>query len=386
MKYQVCRPLTPIEFEALKADIAENGVLVPVEVDENGEILDGHHRIQAWQELSEEGVSVPRWATLVRYGLTEEQKRNHARKLNLLRRQMEPEERKQLIAEIAKDGGTLEEIGEAAGVSHMTAKRTLSDVKVDRPAKVKGKDGKLRPTSYRPRQPKPMTLFQAGESARLDPQEAEDTAREARQERAAEKRQTQVEKINEIARSNVPLTAPQSYPVIYADPPWRYEHSATVSREIENQYPTMALEDICALPVSNLATSDAVLFLWATSPKLAESLQVVNAWGFVYRTCMVWDKERIGMGYYARQQHELLLICTRGELPTPEPANRPSSVQRIPRDPEHSVKPQEFYSLIEAMYPEYDRIELFARQQREGWAVWGNQAIDSRLQRETSLG
>jgi N6-adenosine-specific RNA methylase IME4 len=268
-------------------------------------------------------------------------------------------------------------LAEAAGVSKSTVDRVLStfpDGKVARPAKVTGKDGKMRTTTYKPRKPKPPTLFKAGESAQLDPKEAEETVREIREERRAEIRQERVDKVNEIAKGNTPLDLSQSYPVIYADPPWRYEHSATVSREIENQYPTMSLQEICALPVSDIATPDAVLFLWTTSPKLAESLQVVEAWGFVYRTCMVWDKERIGMGYYARQQHELLLICTRGDLPAPEPENRPPSVQRIPRDPEHSVKPQEFYALIEAMYPEYDHIELFARNQRDGWAAWGNQA------------
>jgi N6-adenosine-specific RNA methylase IME4 len=68
------------------------------------------------------------------------------------------------------------------------------------------------------------------------------------------------------------------------------------SRRIENHYPTMALEDICALPIADIAYEDSVLFLWATAPKLAESIQVVEAWGFSYRTCMVWAKDKIGLG------------------------------------------------------------------------------------------
>lgn len=389
MKYQVCRPLTPIEYEALKADIAENGVLVPVEVDENGDILDGHHRVQAWTELRAEGVNVPQWAKLIRQGLSEEQKRNHARKLNLLRRQLKQEDRDELIAAMAKDAATLEELAEAVGVSKSTVERTLNSTfpsgKVERPAKVKGKDGKLRKTKYKARAPKTNTLFHPGESVSLDPDSAEETTKAIKEERREEIRQERVEKINEIAKGNAPLIAPQRYPVIYADPPWRYEHSKTVSREIENQYPTMSLEEICALPVIDLAADDAILFLWTTSPKLEESFAVIDCWGFKYRTCIVWDKERMGMGYYARQQHELLLIAARGELPVPEPTNRPRSIVRIPRDPEHSAKPTEFYSLIELMYPEYDRIELFARNQREGWATWGNQANDPQLQRETSM-
>lgn len=379
MKYQVCRPLTPIEFEALKADIAENGVLVPVEVDENGDILDGHHRVQAWQELREEGVILPQWAKLIRQGMTEEQKRNHARKLNVLRRQMTRDEREQLMVDMRRDGMSYRQIANATGVSAPTAMSTVKNLTDEQPDYVMSRDGRMRPAQQQPRPEPPLSLFVPGGAVTLDPVAAEAVVKEIRQERREEIRQERVEKINEIAKGNAPLAAPQRYPVIYADPPWRYEHSKTTSREIENQYPTMSLEEICALPVIDLAAEDAILFLWTTSPKLEESFAVIDCWGFKYRTCMVWDKERMGMGYYARQQHELLLIAARGEMPVPEPTNRPRSVVRIPRDPEHSAKPIEFYGLIELMYPEYDRIELFARNQREGWAVWGNQAIDPQL-------
>jgi len=169
-----------------------------------------------------------------------------------------------------------------------------------------------------------------------------------------------------------PLPAGQ-FRLVYADPPWQYEHIATESRAIENQYPTMTLEAISQLAVP--AAPDAVLFLWATSPKLAEAMQVIERWNFSYRTCAVWDKERMGMGYYFRQQHELLLVAARGALPVPEPSDRPPSVIRLPRGT-HSDKPAVVYGLLERMYPTFtaeDRIELFARQPREGWTMWGNQ-------------
>lgn len=202
------------------------------------------------------------------------------------------------------------------------------------------------------------------------------TADVLREAKAVQSRTERTAKINEIAKKNTPLNTETDrlYPIVYADPPWQYEHSETDSRKIENQYPTMTIQAICELPVGNIAAPDAVLFLWTTSPKLAESMNVISAWGFVYRTCIVWDKERMGMGYYARQQHELLLIAARGSIPVPKPENRPASIVRIKRDNEHSAKPEEFYSLIERMYPEYDRIELFARNGREGWFSWGNQA------------
>jgi N6-adenosine-specific RNA methylase IME4 len=174
------------------------------------------------------------------------------------------------------------------------------------------------------------------------------------------------------ARPSKPLPS-GDYRLLYADPPWRYEHIETESRAIENQYPTMSHEDLCALAVP--AAEDAVLFMWATSPKLAEAIQVLEAWGFTYRTCAVWDKGQIGMGYYFRQQHELLLVAARGSLPVPEPSARPASVFRVKRG-KHSAKPALVYELIESMYPtftELDRIELFNRTDRPGWTGWGNE-------------
>lgn len=147
----------------------------------------------------------------------------------------------------------------------------------------------------------------------------------------------------------------------------------TETRAIENQYPTMALDDICAMSVP--AADDCVLFLWATSPKLEEALRVVAAWGFSYRTCAAWDKQVIGMGYYFRQQHELLLVAARGTLPVPPPATRPSSIIHAKRG-RHSEKPDLVYDLLETMYPEFteaDRIELSSRSNRTGWTQWGNE-------------
>ena len=193
-----------------------------------------------------------------------------------------------------------------------------------------------------------------------------------RDTRKKARRQERADNIDEISKGNGNLNTEIKYPIIYADPPWQYEHSKTDNRKIENQYPTMSLDEICEMKVGELATPDAVLFMWATSPKLEEALRVISSWGFTYRTNMVWIKDRIGMGYYARQQHELLLIATRGSVPVPEPENRVSSVLHSPRL-EHSKKPEQYYETIERMYPEYKKIELFSRNQYDGWESWGNQ-------------
>lgn len=217
--------------------------------------------------------------------------------------------------------------------------------------------------------------------ARMEPEKQIEVARKIQSAEAADVRQAvsqinrveRIEKLVSISEGNQELSTPIKYPFVLADPPWRYEHVKTDSRAIENHYPTMDLEEIKALPISEITQEDCVLFMWATSPKLAESLEVIAAWGFEYRTCAVWDKEKIGMGYYFRQQHELLLVATKGSVPTPKPSDRISSVIRSPRL-DHSKKPDIFYEIIEAMYPELPKIELFCRSPREGWGAWGNQA------------
>jgi N6-adenosine-specific RNA methylase IME4 len=124
--------------------------------------------------------------------------------------------------------------------------------------------------------------------------------------------------------------------------------------------------------VPGIAAKDCILFLWTTAPLLAESLEVVTAWGFQYKTCAIWDKERIGMGHYFRIQHELLLIATRGSPGTPQDSLLQSSVYREARG-RHSAKPDHFRKIIESYYPSAKRIELFARQASPGWTVWGNE-------------
>lgn len=196
-------------------------------------------------------------------------------------------------------------------------------------------------------------------------------AKEIRAEKAKAKRTERIEKIAEISKGNTGLDSDVRYPVIYADPPWRYEYASTESRAIENQYPTMSIDDICALNVP--AADDAILFMWTTAPKLEEGLRVLNDWGFIYRSCAIWDKQKMGMGYYFRIQHEILLIGTKGNIPAPEPSVRPRSVFSISYDG-HSAKPHEVAEMIEAMYPELPKLEMFCRQPRDGWSVWGNQS------------
>lgn len=164
------------------------------------------------------------------------------------------------------------------------------------------------------------------------------------------------------------------YRVIYADPPWQYgdERGGLVGyTAAQDHYETMPLDDICDLPIEDLAHENAVLFLWSPAPLLPEAYEVVDAWGFEYKAEFVWDKVKHNVGHYISVRHELLLICTRGSC-TPDASKLPNSVQRIERG-KHSEKPGKFYELIEGMYTSGPYIELFARRARKGWKAWGNQ-------------
>ncbi len=157
--------------------------------------------------------------------------------------------------------------------------------------------------------------------------------------------------------------------VIYADPPWQYQNTG-FENSADKQYPTMPTSDICALDVPGLVLNNAVLFLWATNPLLADALEVIKAWGFEYKTNLAWVKNNFTRGFYAAGQHELLLVAVRGQC-RPLDSGLRSSVFHFPKG-QHSQKPDEVYAIIEAMYPG-PYVELFARADRPGWAKWGNE-------------
>jgi N6-adenosine-specific RNA methylase IME4 len=160
--------------------------------------------------------------------------------------------------------------------------------------------------------------------------------------------------------------------VIVADPPWAYEHPEQ-DREVENHYQTMSHEDICAMGPKVPTADSSILYLWAPGPKVAEAVEVMTAWDFDYRTCMIWVKPSMGPGYYVRGRHELVLVGVRGRFPIPGETVRPDSVFEAPRGA-HSEKPEVLQELIERAYPDMPRLEMFARRPRNGWTAWSDQA------------
>jgi N6-adenosine-specific RNA methylase IME4 len=168
------------------------------------------------------------------------------------------------------------------------------------------------------------------------------------------------------------------YRVIYADPAWDYNSSSGADsgafKTAAEHYPTMTIAEMCKLPVAAHAMKDAVLFMWVTSPLLAECWPVIEAWGFKYKSSMVWDKVLGNFGHYVRVHHEYLLICTRGSCLPDEPTPMPDSVQVIRRSDVHSEKPEEFRGIITKLYTRGPYLELFGRKKVEGWDVFGNDA------------
>ena len=169
-----------------------------------------------------------------------------------------------------------------------------------------------------------------------------------------------------------------TYPVIYADPPWKFGvHSEVTGREksAENHYPTMDTDEICALfeKIGNPVSKDAVLFLWATNPMLPQAMQVMQAWGFAYVHHWIWDKQVAGTGYWGRDRHELLLIGRRGDVAAPLMGSQPETVY-CEKKGRHSAKPAFFAEQIEKFYPDIPKLEMFCREPRAGWDAWGYEA------------
>lgn len=173
----------------------------------------------------------------------------------------------------------------------------------------------------------------------------------------------------------------QKYQAIYADPPWDYQQ-CRLSGSAKKHYPTMRIEELCALPVAEIADRDCVLFLWATFPQLPEALRLITAWGFVYKTvAFVWLKQNrkaltwfYGLGFWTRSNAEICLLATKGH-----PKRQSAGIHQLVISPveRHSKKPDEVREKIVELMGDVPRIELFARQQTPGWDVWGNEVENS---------
>ena len=170
------------------------------------------------------------------------------------------------------------------------------------------------------------------------------------------------------------------YQAILADCPWRYEQ-CRIPGSAEKHYSTMSVDELCALPVADLAADDSILFLWTTYPMLSEALRIVDEWGFRYVTvAFTWVKKNkkadsffLGMGFWTRSNAEICLLATTGHPKRVSKSVRQLIVSPIER---HSKKPDETRERIVELLGDVPRIELFAREKTPRWDCWGNE-IDS---------
>lgn len=383
--YQLLPPLSDEDFAALKEDIAKHGVKVPVEYDEAGNVLDGHHRVTICQQLG-----LVDWPRFVRKGLSEDEKRAFARSLNLARRHMSNSQKQTVVKAQLKETPKLSARAIAAklGVDHKTvssARRRLIDGgEIPHHGEIVGRNGVSQPAV------KPIRTMFLPE--RQNVKELKAVAKAIRTGELHHNRSVRLSLVGAIAErgkrvgGEMPRAA---YPIGYADPPWKQEAwSDETGQDKGLPYPSMPVEDIKALCAGDKSpfTRDAVLLLWVTSNRLPDGLAVLEAWGFEYVTCQVWDKQTIGMGRWVRDRSEVLFIGKRGSISlAPLMGTQPESLYSEQKT-DHSRKPVWFAEQIDRQWPDLPKLELFQRRESliEGdirlngkWAFWGNEATTS---------
>ncbi len=338
------------EYEAFRDDIAARGILVPLEITSKNVVLDGRQRLRAAREL--DLASVP-----VRLVAPEDQF-VHMLKAAVLRRQLSAGQRAAIVVELdeyerLRDQGRKRKRANLKGQPEVEALPPRGKSR-DLAGKWVGISGRVIQDALTLREHDPETLERVKHGdARLHV-----VAGRIRRE------------LRDAALPPPPAIPDGPFELIYADPPWQLGNPDGPHAP-EQHYPTMPLDQIKQLGVP--AAENAVLFLWIVTSLLPQALEVIDAWGFEYKSAAFWDKGSIGPGIWFRNEHEQLLVARRGSYPPPAPEDRVSSVIRAKRG-RHSQKPAVFYELIEQMYPHVTKLELFARgKPRTGWAAWGNE-------------
>ena len=209
---------------------------------------------------------------------------------------------------------------------------------------------------------------------------------------AEQKKRTKINPLEEF----FPKLPEKKYQVIYADPPWDYGgkmqyDKTTIKEENANfekkifissaafKYPTVKLKQLKQLDVASIADEDCILFLWTTGPQMANAIELGQAWGFEYKTvAFVWDKMVHNPGRYTLSQTEFVLAFKRGKFPQPRGARNMRQMVTVHRG-KHSVKPVEVIDRITKMFPEQEKIELFARNNYNGWDSWGLEIPDQKI-------
>ena len=367
--------LTTEEFKQLEQNCLDEGIREKI-ITWNGFIIDGHNRFEIatrWNlEYETENKSfkdenaVKEWMIFNQFGrrnLSNYQKSVLALELENVfsaRAKKKELERKTTFVKSQKSNletiNTNKELSNVSGVGQQTIAR-VKVIQANATPEIKAK-------------------LSTGEVSIN--QAYQDIKKEEKKEQQEVKKQAYKDKIETVSENEFKIdifNTGKKFRIIYADPPWQYDLEQTspnLGGAIKH-YNSMSINELCSLPIKEITEKDAVLFLWVTSPKLNLFLQLMDAWGFDYKTSFVWDKVKHNMGHYNSVRHEFLLIGGKGKS-TPDVKKLVDSVISIERSDKHSEKPIEFIELIDSLYAYGNRIELFARQaKKDNWFYYGNE-------------
>ena len=349
------------DFDSLVEDVRANGLREPIWLHEDGRIIDGRNRWRACEMV----CIVPKMRTWIGKGSLVE----FVLSLNLHRRHLTTSQR----ACVAVDLLPLLE-AEAKARQEETSKNAPRD-----------ENGRVCPVvAFSPPPDKGKSREKAAKAAHVGSQyvsaakklKAEDPdvfervrAGEINLSQAkADIRKMAKAEIVETIKHEPPALPEGPYRVIVIDPTWQYNARAEdATHRAGNPYPDMALDDIKALPVAELAHEDCIVWLWTTNAFLKEAFECLKSWGFENKTVLTWVKPQMGLGDWLRGKTEHCLMAVRGK-PVVVLTNQTTALAAETR--EHSRKPDEFYAMVDTLCPG-NKLEMFARELREGWRAWG---------------
>lgn len=298
-------PLNRTEYATLKESIKEQGQMYPIVVNEENEILDGHHRYRICKEL---GIT-PK--VVIRNYADKKLEKKFVIESNFMRRQMNDFQKIQSSLWLLKEE---QEYAKQRQISGTSASNDAKGRSTEKLASICAVSTATYERSLKIIDSGDITLITKCKEGKLSISNAYNQLR-----------------VKQRKLETPPLPAGK-FDVILADPPWKYDYSPSKGAA-EDKYPTMSTEEICKLEIP--AAKDAIFFLWVTSSKIPDGIQVTEAWEFEFKTSMCWVKEKDrkiqpGLGYFVQSSHELLLISTKGKFSPPLAEDRPLSVINAP--------------------------------------------------------
>ena len=394
------RPVNEARLGPLSDSIAEVGLMHPIRVravDGGFEIIAGAHRIEAHKLLGLAEISAHIVhdddlhaelagidENLLRTELTPTERARQTARRKAIFEELHPNTRQGVAGAEARHGRASDKLSFAQD----TAKATGQDLRTVQRAASRGE--KIADTVLDMVRNTPLDTGMFLDSIKnlSVPDQIAATKRALAEhdqmQRERRRFQQDIKKARRADREQSLATKQKSLPskkfgVIYADPEWEHEpwSDAGMDRAAANKYPVSSVEQIKSRDVASIAANDCALFMWTTVPHLEQAFEVINGWGFAYKSSGMWRKQypgkRQGMGYWFRINHEILIVATRGNVPAPAMGTQFGSVFDAEVG-EHSAKPNSIAEMIETYFPNLDKIELNRRGlPRPGWYAWGNE-------------